>query len=255
MTDTTEARTDDPRDTVTLMADADRVLDCLYDGGVGLVPLDVAYAIIGARASAMRRIFRAKARSLEKPSGMFGHWTLSRRVHRLPAATHEVIEGMSKDVGLPFSVVAPFDAEDALFAHVDPFVLQSSSKAGTLDMLLNAGPLHNALALRGAERGHPVFGSSANLSLTGSKYRLSDIDAPVRQAADIALDYGISKYANAQGRSSTIIDFTDFTVIRIGVAFDALQEAFRTRFNIALSITPETAGQADPRKEGGLHGE
>jgi len=80
----------------------------------------------------------------------------------------------------------------------------------------------------------PVFGSSANLSLLGSKYRLADIDAVVREAADIAFDYGLSQYANHQGRSSTIIDFRDFSVIRVGVLYQRLAGAFKDRFDVTL---------------------
>jgi hypothetical protein len=68
----------------------------------------------------------------------------------------------------------------------------------------------------------------------GSKYRLGEIEDDVRAAADIAFDYGLSKYANEHGRSSTIIDFRDFAVLRVGVCFDRLKEAFRSRFDVEL---------------------
>src|SRR3546814_9232494 len=83
-----------------------------------------------------------------------------------------------------------------------------------MDMLLNAGPMHNALAELNYARSKPIFGSSANLSLTGSKYRVADIDESVCAAADIVIDHGTSKYANDEGLSSTIIDFRDFSVVR-----------------------------------------
>ena len=63
----------------------------------------------------------------------------------------------------------------------------------------------------------PVLGSSANTSLTGSKYSLEDIDPPVLEAADIMIDGGTSKYKN-EGRSSTIIDFGNFETIGLGFA-------------------------------------
>ena len=150
-----------------------------------------------------------------------------------------MVREMVGQVGLPFSVVAPFRQGHPLLAHVDPFVLQSSSKAGTLDMLLNAGQMHDEIARQAGDRSMPVFGSSANLSLSGSKYRLGDVDHVVRQAADVAFDYGLSQYANHQGRSSTIIDFRDFSVIRVGVRFAQLRQAFKDRFDVALKdLTP-----------------
>jgi tRNA A37 threonylcarbamoyladenosine synthetase subunit TsaC/SUA5/YrdC len=221
--------------------DVSRVLDRLERGGVAIVPLDVAYAIVGAREAAIRRIFAAKRRSYDKPSGMFGDWSLSRDIHVMPDDRHAMVRELVEEVKLPFSVVAPFRADHPIFADVDPFVLQSSSKAGTLDMLINAGIVHDEIARQSRERGWPVFGSSANTSHAGSKYRYDDIEDEVRQAADIHLDHGRSKYANDKGRSSSIVDFRDFSVIRVGVCFDLLSDAFSRRFGVDLVITERTA--------------
>ena len=82
----------------------------------------------------------------------------------------------------------------------------------------------------------PVFGSSANTSLQGSKYRYEDIEAPVREAASVFFDYGLSKYANPHGHSSTIVNFSDFRVIRVGVVFDRVAAAFRKHGNVELTL-------------------
>ena len=50
------------------------------------------------------------------------------------------------------------------------------------------------------------------------------------------MDYGLSKYANDEGRSSTIIDFTDFTVIRVGVVFERVRQAFKDRCGVDLKV-------------------
>ena len=80
----------------------------------------------------------------------------------------------------------------------------------------------------------PLFGASANTSLQGSKYRLEDIEAPVLEAADIAIDYGTSKYANDEGRSSSIIDLRNFKTIRIGVCYNRIAEILLQKFDIDL---------------------
>lgn len=228
--------THDPVPHETVRADVAQVLDAIERGGVAIVPLDVAYGIIGQTAEGIRRIFAAKNRSYEKPSGLFGSAQLSRALHDLPDETRAMIDAIVDEEGLPFSVVAPYDPDHAFLRATDPFVLQSSTKNGTLDMLLNAGQVHDEIARQSIERGRPVFGSSANTSLQGSKYRLEDIEAPVREAASIALDYGCARYANDLGRSSTIIDFRDFTVIRVGVCFDRLEDAFARRFRVTLHL-------------------
>jgi tRNA A37 threonylcarbamoyladenosine synthetase subunit TsaC/SUA5/YrdC len=226
--------TSDPVPPEKLRADIDALFAALEAGGIGIVPLDVAYAVVATTAAGIRRIFEVKRRSYDKPSGMFGNGQLSREIHRMEDRRHAMVRELIEEERLPFSVVAPFRAEHQLLAAADPFVIEHSSKAGTLDMLLNAGQFHDAIAEASIAKGRAVFGSSANLSLTGSKYRLADIDEPVRAAATIHFDYGQSKFANADGLASTIIDFRDFTVVRVGHCFERLKHAFADRFGVVL---------------------
>lgn len=219
-----------------LVRDAQRILDVVASGGVAVIPLDVAYAIVGGTEGAIRRIFTAKNRSYEKPSGLFSSPLFSDEIHDLTSEKRAMIHEIIREENLPFSVVAPFNPQHRFFSRVDPFVLEHSSKQGTIDMLLNAGSLHNELVKLSWDAGIPVFGSSANTSLMGSKYRADDIEAAVLDAADLIIDYGLSKYHNPHGRSSTIIDFSDFSVIRIGVCFDQLKEAFHARFGVDLQV-------------------
>lgn len=225
-----------PMSSERLQSDASNVLEYLWSGENAIVALDVAYAVVGHKEAAIRRIFKAKNRSYEKPSGMFANWQMSQAIHQLPAKRHDMIREMIEQVNLPFSVVAPFDVQHPFFSRVDPFVLAHSSKQGTIDMLLNAGSLHNELADQSWQAGLPVFGSSANTSLKGSKYRLEDIEPEVLEIASICVDHGRSLYANESGLSSTIIDFSTFRVLRVGVNFDQLQRAFLERFDVSLKV-------------------
>ncbi len=68
--------TSDPVAPEQLRADAARLFDALAAGGIGIVPLDVAYAVVATTPGGIRRIFETKQRSYEKPSGMFGNWRL-----------------------------------------------------------------------------------------------------------------------------------------------------------------------------------
>jgi len=226
--------TSDPVAPEQLRADIGRLFDALAAGGIGIVPLDVAYAVVATMPNGIRRIFEVKRRSYDKPSGMFGNWRMSCDIHLMDERKHAMVREIVEQERIPFSVVAPFRSEHPLFANVDPFVLKNSSKGGTLDMLLNAGQFHDAIAEGSVARGTAVFGSSANLSLTGSKYRYEDIDQPIREAAAVHFDYGQSKYAHKDGLSSTIIDFADFSVVRIGHCFERLAGAFATRFGVTL---------------------
>jgi tRNA A37 threonylcarbamoyladenosine synthetase subunit TsaC/SUA5/YrdC len=210
-----------------------QVLDVIAGGGVAIIPLDVAYAIVGNSEASIRTIFSCKQRSFEKPSGMFSNYDLLKEIQIIEPWKHDIIKAVIHDANLPMSTVAPFKADHPMFKNVAPFVLKNSTKVGTLDMLLNAGVFHNEMTRQSMERGMPILGSSANTSLTGSKYELNDVDPPVLEAGDILIDGGRSKYANEEGRSSTIIDFRDFKTIRVGVCYDQLCEIF-LKFKIDL---------------------
>ncbi len=218
-------------------ADAERVFEVLRSGDIAIIPLDVAYAIIGMKTKAIAKIFEAKQRSYDKPSGMFGNLSISSQLHILSAVKQEIAQVLVEKYNLPFSIVADYRQDHPLMRAVEPFVLDSSTKAGTLDILINAGALHNEIARLSVERELLVFGSSANRSLTGSKYRLHDIEETVRSVAALAIDYGTSKYANPEGLSSTIIDFRDYSVVRRGVCFDQIRKVFQQDFGITLSTS------------------
>jgi tRNA A37 threonylcarbamoyladenosine synthetase subunit TsaC/SUA5/YrdC len=212
-----------------------RLFEALAAGGFGIVPLDVAYAVVATTPSGIRRIFEAKRRSYDKPSGMFGNWRLSREIHLMDERRHAMVREIVEQERIPFSVVAPFRPDHPLLAAVDPFVMQNSSKGGTLDMLLNAGQFHDAIADGSVARGTAVFGSSANLSLTGSKYRYEEH----RRCRSVMPPPSISTTASRNtrikdGLSSTIIDFADFSVVRVGHCFERLANALSRRAAASL---------------------
>jgi tRNA A37 threonylcarbamoyladenosine synthetase subunit TsaC/SUA5/YrdC len=91
------------------------------------------------------------------------------------------------------------------------------------------------------ERLTPVLGSSANRSETGSKFRVEDIDTEVLSAADLVVDYGLCRYHNPIGTSSTIIDLETFEVLRWGVCFDQISDILQRWFRIDLPPGPYRA--------------
>ncbi len=221
--------------------DAKRVFEVLEAGGIAVVPLDIAYAIFGGTGDAIRRIFEAKGRSFTKPNGMLGDFELFSELHIVGERERAIVQAVTGDYGLPLSVVAPFRTDHPIFKGLDAFAMERSTKIGTLDLLLNAGPLHRELAALSRERARPVLGSSANRSLTGSKFRLQDVDPEVRSVADIEIDYGLCRYANPLGVSSTIIDLKTFQVHRYGACFDQIADILARGFNITLPSRPESA--------------
>ena len=108
----------------------------------------------------------------------------SLKIHQMGEIEREIQRTLFNEYNLPFSVVAPFDSSCPDLVGVDPYVVSTSSKSGTLDMLLNAGLFHNTFSQLCFDRGKPAFGSSANISLTGSKFRIADIEPELIDVAN-----------------------------------------------------------------------
>lgn len=217
-----------------IQEDAARLLDVVEGGGIAIVGLDVGYAIMGHTEAAIRRIFEAKRRSYSKPCGFFSSWELVEEIYLIGERERRMVSTVIHDHNLPLSVVAPFRRDHPIYRRLSPFVLENASRAGTQDMLLNAGEFHNELARQSRARMVAVLGSSANLSLAGSKFRLEEVEPEVRAAAGLLLDYGLCKYHNPRGMGSTIVDLTNFDTIRAGICYERICEIFLDHFNVDL---------------------
>lgn len=221
--------------------DANEVFDAVERGGIGIFRTDVGYAIVGHEKEAIATMYEAKGRSFAKPCGMFGSLDLFDTLIDIGPEAREFVRKVILDFDLPLSIVAPFRPDHPLIERVDPWVLERSSKNGTMDVLMNAGPIHAAIARRALHSQTLVFGSSANRSLSGSKFSFDAIEPEVVAAATVALDRGPTKYSNPDGLGSTIIDLTVFQPVRIGIVFDRIQTIAREECGIEIPAQPINA--------------
>ena len=228
----------DPFDPI---ADGRAVHAAAAAGGVAIFKADVGYAIVGHTEPAIKSIYQAKQRSFSKPCGMFGSFEMFEEVIEIGELGRNFVRAVIFDNKLPLSIVAPFRANHPLFGTVAPFVIANSSKAGTIDILMNAGPTHDEIARLALETSKPVFGSSANRSLTGSKFNFDDVEPEVRAAANLALDRGRCKYQNDKGLGSTIIDLRDFQPVRIGIAFAEIKTIAAKALGIEIPAQAKAA--------------
>lgn len=211
-------------------ADALRLIETVAKGGVAVFPVDVGYAIVGNAESAIARVFACKKRSFEKACGMFSNRDMLVNLASIGERELAIIDSVTIRHGLPFSVVVPYKTDHGFFSGLTPLTRERSSRGNTIDMLLNAGALHDEIARLSWERGMPVLGSSANTSLTGSKYRLADVELPVRSEADLLIDYGSTKYSHPSGMGSSIIALPSLQPIRRGIEFDRICDIIRDEF-------------------------
>ena len=215
---------------------AAQVFDALVKGGMAVTHLDVAYAIMARSEASVRRMYAAKGRAFTRPTGIVGNLEAHDALHVLDTRAKDIVRAVTVTHNLPLSVIAPFRADHPFLKNLDPFVLANANKDGTLNLLLNAGVLRTAIADISWRESTPLVGTSANVSLKGSKFRVQDIEREILDAADIVVDYGLCKYHNAEGRSSTMIDFRDYSVVRKSVCFEAIARVMREGFDVSLPV-------------------
>jgi tRNA A37 threonylcarbamoyladenosine synthetase subunit TsaC/SUA5/YrdC len=221
-------------------ADARRAFAVLRQGGIAILPNDVGYSLIGGSAAALKRIFETKARTTTKLNAMLGNDALTREVHLLTPRQRDMVAALTLDHGLPLGLIAPARADHPLLRRLEPEAWEASSKAGTVCMLLNAGAFHEAICRLSLADGHPLFGSSANKTMFGTKFRIEDIEPEIIAIADIVIDYGLRKYWRYKA-SSTLIDIATMTVVRYGSCFELITDVLRRQFRVELPPPPRTA--------------
>ncbi len=198
----------------------------------------MSYAIFAHTALAVERIYALKQRAQTKPNGVIGNWDIFSEVMETAPRDKDLVRCIVQDYNLPLSVIAPFRSDHDWLRTVEFGGLRRSTKNSTMDLLLNAGHLHNALANMSWECASPLMGSSANVSLTGSKFTLADVQDSLKSGCDIVLDYGTSQYANDFAIGSTILELPSWKVLRWGGCFEQQATIIHKHFGVELPARP-----------------
>ena len=214
--------------------DARRAFDVLKAGGIAIIPMDVGYTCAGGSGAALQKIFDTKQRALSKRNAMVGDQAIAREIYKLSPRGWEVVDAITGDYGLPLGAVGPCRIDHPLLRVLDDLAIDASTKDGTLVMLMNAGPFHGEICRLSLQEMHPIFGSSANLSLTGTKFRIEDIEPEILGIADVVIDHGLRKYHYYQ-QSSTLLNVETFEVVRHGSNFEIIADICQRRFGVTLT--------------------
>ena len=223
--------------TLDIKGDAARAFAIMKNGGVAIAPNDTGYGLLASSLPALKKINRTKGRGGHKRNALLCNLATQRELHVLDARAQEMIEAITVDYDLPLGPVAPCNLGHPLLANVDPVLLETSTADNTIAMLLNAGPFWAELTKLSREEMVPIFGSSANLTGSGPKFRIEDIEPEIRAIADVTIDYGLRRYHTYQ-RSGTIIDFRTLTVVRIGICYELISDILLRHFGVQLPPDP-----------------
>lgn len=224
---------------IDIRADARRIFDALRQGGIAVIPNDAGYALMSGTPEAAQRIFVAKGRGSHKRNAMMASMDTQRELHVLDSRCQDMIEAITQDYDLTVGAVAPYRKDHPLLRNMDEQLLKASTGHGTIGMLLNAGQLYEEVCRLAREAVLPVLGSSANLTGTGPRFRVEDIQPELLAIADVVVDYGLRKYHTYQ-RSATILEFGAGNVkcVRIGSCYELISDVLKRHFDVDLPEDP-----------------
>jgi len=217
--------------------DAERAFNVLGTGGIAILPNDVGYSLIGGSAEALKKIFDTKRRAPAKLNAMLGNADIHDQLHLVSARSREIIQAITEDYDLPLGVIAPCRPEHPMLQQMDREAYQRSTHNNTLLMLMNAGHFHAEICKLSFQHQQPLFGSSANISLSGTKFRVEDINSEIKAIADIIIDYGLVKY-HLYGCSSTLLEVETLRVHRFGSCYENIADILMRHFRIELPANP-----------------
>lgn len=222
---------------IDIAGDARRTLDIIKNGGVAIVPNDTGYACCGGSMDPLQKIYATKQRGGHKRNAMAADLETQRELQTLSPRAQEMVEALVVDHDLPLGVIGSFRPDHPLLRRLGDEAVRASSAVGTIGILLNAGPFHKALTRLSREEVVPLFGSSANLTGTGTRFRVEDIQPELRAIADITIDYGLRRY-HVYRRAGTLINFDTLQVIRMGACYELISGVLKRWFGVDLPEDP-----------------
>jgi len=221
--------------------DAAKLWDTLSNGGTAIFRSDVGYGVFAATREGVERINRAKGRGAHKRIGISMNHEMSEEIHVIDPRGRDMINLITKDYDLPLGVVATYRPEHPYIQAMDDDLLALCTANGTIGTGLNSGgPFHRILSKLAHRDLHPYFGSSANVTGTGQRYRVEDIDPEIIEVADVIFDYGKPRW-HYYGLALTMINFDTMQVLRYGACYDLISDALKRHFDFDLPADPGRA--------------
>jgi len=217
--------------------DAARAFKVLQDGGIAILPMDVGYSLIGGSGKSLKKMFDTKRRAASKLNAMVANDDIAKAIYKLTPRGRDVIDCITLEYDLPLGAVAPCHMDHPMLNKLARDALAASTKDGTLVMLVNAGKFHAAVTRRSWEAQFPLFGSSANMTMTGTKFHGDDIEPEIRAIADIVINYGLMKY-HPWRQSSTLLNVETFEVVRFGSCYENIADIVKRHFSVTLPPKP-----------------
>ncbi|KAL3473276.1 DHBP synthase RibB-like alpha/beta domain-containing protein [Aspergillus californicus] len=207
--------------------DAQETYTTLKRGGVVIIPTDVGYALLTSTQAGVQRIFSAKDRREGHNIGIIGTYKQHREIHVLSEAKFEMTRVLTEDMAMIVGVIAKYDTETLhpRLAALDSATLSHVTKGDTISIAVPEGPFLRELGRLCDEDPDRMltFGTSANLTGQGQRFRIEDVEPGVIDAVDLVVDYGLQKW-QAYRRGGVNFDAENMTVLRKGAGYEVFRD-------------------------------
>ncbi|KAI8628001.1 hypothetical protein F5Y19DRAFT_439176 [Xylariaceae sp. FL1651] len=233
-----------PGEIPNVKRDALEAFKVLKAGGVIIIPTDVGYGLMSSSNEGIERTFIAKQRKPGHALGVIGTYLTHTQLNILPPEKFEMIRVVTQDMSQLLNVVAPLRKDHPRLAGLTPATLARFTKGETLGINIGESPFLRELGRLNDEDGQLMIGSSANITGTGQKLRVEDIEPAVMAAADLVVDYGLQRYHRYQ-RSGTILDVENMRVLRIGANYEVFRERIKKWWGYDLIEDPVNKTNGD----------
>ena len=222
---------------IDVKADAQKALGVIQSGGIVVFPHDCGYGVVGGTEETTNKIFDTKQRGGHKRNTLVSNLETQRELHDLDQRKQDMIETIAFDHDLPLAAIAPYNPNHPFIKNLSSELLRGSTALGRINLFLNAGNFANELAALAHDAGQILIASSANLTGTGQRFRLADVQEEVRAIADLQIDYGLRKY-HTYKRSATIINFATMEVVRMGACYEVIADILKQQFDVDIPPDP-----------------
>ncbi|OGM40514.1 hypothetical protein ABOM_010638 [Aspergillus bombycis] len=217
--------------------DALRVFQIPQEGGIAIVPTEVGYGLIASSSEAITRAFHAKKRRPGHTQGIIGNYDVHKSLHILPAEKFDMTKTLTHDLDMSLGVIAPYRSDHPLLQGMSAETLEKTTKDGKMAIHVGGGSLLLEVVRLHYEVGKVVVGSSANVTGSGQKFRVQDIEQEILEAADVVVDYGLQRY-HLYGRASILYDFGEMRVVRMGACYELFKERMWRVWGVELEEDP-----------------
>ncbi|CAL5867377.1 uncharacterized protein PFLUO_LOCUS1595 [Penicillium psychrofluorescens] len=228
-----------PGDLPNVHADALRIFQVLQSGGVVIIPSEVGYGLMASSPEAIERAFAAKRRRPGHAQGLIGSYELHREIHVLDERRFEMTRVLVQDLDMGLGIVAPYQHDHPLLQTLSAETLDRITKNGTIAMFVGGSSLTREICKLNYNAGQLMVGSSANVTGSGQKFRVEDIEDEIKEAVDLIVDYGLQRYHIYGGRASINMDFGQMEVLRMGSCYELFRERMRKFWCVDLPEDPD----------------